>query len=136
MTTPALPNAGQLFEDWISTREHASYDPLSRAAAVPYRYIWKRWCDWLQEQPGKPVEFAYLSAREFDDLVRILNDSLKLTVVIVTHDPETLWAISDRVIALADGVVIGNGTVHDVSKVAHPWLMEYFSKAEKDSNPD
>lgn len=66
MTTPALPNAGQLFEDWISTREHASYDPLSRAAAVPYRYIWKRWCDWLQEQPGKPVEFAYLSAREFD----------------------------------------------------------------------
>lgn len=72
-----------------------------------------------------------ISAREFDQLVRVLNDSLKLTVVIVTHDPETLWAISDRVIALADGVVIGDGTVKEVSKVAHPWLMEYFSNAKK-----
>ena len=76
-----------------------------------------------------------ISAREFDDLIRILNDSLKLTVVLVTHDPESLWAITDKVIALADGLVVGEGTVEEVSKVAHPWLIEYFSKAQKHIKP-
>lgn len=46
------PASGEaLFEDWISGRENDHIDRLSREAAVPYRYIWKRWCDWLAEQP-------------------------------------------------------------------------------------
>lgn len=77
-----------------------------------------------------------ISAREFDQLVRVLSDSLKLTVVLVTHDPESLWAISDKVVALADGVVVGEGDVNEVSKIAHPWLREYFSKAETNSRPN
>lgn len=63
---PSPPTADALFEDWISVREHASYDPLSRKAAVPYRYIWKRWADWLQEEPRKAVDNAYLFATEID----------------------------------------------------------------------
>lgn len=43
-TAPAALSASELFDDWLSVREKASYDPLSREAAVPYRYIWKKWC--------------------------------------------------------------------------------------------
>lgn len=74
-----------------------------------------------------------ISARDFDELVKILSSSLKLSIILVTHDPESLWAISDKVVALADGVVIGQGSVADVAKLSHPWLFEYFNKAKMNS---
>lgn len=52
----------ELFEDWLSVREHASYDRLSREAAEPYRYIWKSWCDWLGEQRDSVDPFLYTTA--------------------------------------------------------------------------
>jgi site-specific recombinase XerD len=52
-----------LFEDWISVREHASYEPLSRKSALPYKYIWKRWCDWLDEQ-SPPMLYAQASTQD------------------------------------------------------------------------
>ena len=37
----------QLLDDWLTERENAYYDPLSRGAALPYAFIWKKWIDWL-----------------------------------------------------------------------------------------
>ncbi len=51
-----------------------------------------------------------ISARAFDALIRLLADSLGLTVFLVTHDLDTLFSIIDRVIVLSDGRVLGSGT--------------------------
>jgi phospholipid/cholesterol/gamma-HCH transport system ATP-binding protein len=68
-----------------------------------------------------------IGAREFDQLVRALSDSLGLTVFMITHDLDTLHSIIDRTIALGGGKVIADGPVHEVMKSDHPWLQNYFS---------
>jgi phospholipid/cholesterol/gamma-HCH transport system ATP-binding protein len=68
-----------------------------------------------------------VSAREFGGLVRVLSDSLGLTVFMVTHDVDLLLTIADRIIALADSRIIADGTVTEVQAVPHPWLRAYFS---------
>lgn len=68
-----------------------------------------------------------ISARAFDRLVRVLSDSLGLTVFIVTHDLDTLLSIIDRAIVLAGGKVIADGRVDAVMKLDAPWIKSYFS---------
>jgi phospholipid/cholesterol/gamma-HCH transport system ATP-binding protein len=68
-----------------------------------------------------------INARAFDSLVRTLCDGIGLTIVMVTHDLDTLSGIVDRVVALADGKVLAEGTVAEVSRVDHPWIKSYFS---------
>jgi phospholipid/cholesterol/gamma-HCH transport system ATP-binding protein len=68
-----------------------------------------------------------ISARAFDRLIRLLSDSLGLTVFLVTHDLDTLLAMVDRIIVMAHGKVLGQGTVEDLKKIDDPWLRDYFS---------
>jgi len=68
-----------------------------------------------------------ITARAFDSLVRTLCDNLGITIVMVTHDLDTLAGIVDRILALADGKVLANGSFNEVAKVNHPWIKEYFS---------
>lgn len=68
-----------------------------------------------------------ISARGFDRMVRVLSDSLGLTVFIVTHDLDTLLAIVDRLIVLSGGRVIADGPVAAVRKLDEPWIQDYFS---------
>ncbi|MHB1353766.1 MAG: ABC transporter ATP-binding protein [Thiobacillus sp.] len=68
-----------------------------------------------------------ISARAFDDLIRLLADSLGLTVFLVTHDLDTLFSIIDRVIVLADGRVLGSGTIDELRMIDDPWLKDYFA---------
>lgn len=68
-----------------------------------------------------------VGAREFDRLLRVLADSLGLTVFIVTHDVDLLLAIADRAIALSAGKVIADGPVSAVRNTDDPWLREYFA---------
>jgi phospholipid/cholesterol/gamma-HCH transport system ATP-binding protein len=68
-----------------------------------------------------------VGAREFYRLLRALADSLGLTVFFLTHDLDMLVSIADRVIALAAGRVIADGTVAAVRQSDEPWLREYFA---------
>lgn len=68
-----------------------------------------------------------ISARAFDALLRLLADSLGLTVFLVTHDLDTLFSIVDRVIVLSEGRVLGSGTVAELKHIDDPWLRDYFS---------
>lgn len=70
-----------------------------------------------------------VGAREFDRLVRVLADSLGLTVFIVTHDVDLLLSIADRAVALAGGKVIADGPVSAVREAPDPWLQQYFAAA-------
>lgn len=67
-----------------------------------------------------------ITAREFDRLLRFLCDDLGITVLIVTHDLDTLLTITDRVIVLGKGRVIANGPVDQVVQVNDPWIRSYF----------
>ncbi|MDO9219820.1 MAG: ABC transporter ATP-binding protein [Thiobacillus sp.] len=68
-----------------------------------------------------------ISARAFDKLIRLLADNLGLTVFLVTHDLDTLFSIIDRVIVLADGRVLGSGTLAELKQFDDPWLNDYFA---------
>ena len=67
-----------------------------------------------------------IGASAFDDLIRQLQQSLGLTVFMVTHDLDSLHAICDRIAVLADKKVLVTGTMADMLKVDHPWVHEYF----------
>lgn len=68
-----------------------------------------------------------ISAGEFDDLIRALQQTLGLTVFMVTHDLDSLYTVCDRIAALADGKVIAQGPIDAMLKAEHPWLKAYFS---------
>lgn len=68
-----------------------------------------------------------ISARAFDGLIRLLADSLGLTVFLVTHDLDTLFSIIDRVIVLSEGQVLGSGSVAELKQLDDPWLRDYFA---------
>ncbi len=67
-----------------------------------------------------------IGAAAYDDLIRQLQQSLGLTVFMVTHDLDSLHAICDRIAVLADKKVLVTGTMADMLKVDHPWVHEYF----------
>jgi phospholipid/cholesterol/gamma-HCH transport system ATP-binding protein len=68
-----------------------------------------------------------IGAAKFDELTRELTDTLGLTVFLITHDLDTLYAICDRVAVLADGKVIAIGTIPELLESDHPWIQEYFN---------
>ena len=67
-----------------------------------------------------------IGAAAFDELVRTLQEALGLTVFLITHDLDTLYAICDRVAVLADRKVLAIGPLADVERVDHPWVQSYF----------
>ena len=68
-----------------------------------------------------------IGAARFDELTRNLADTLGLTVFLITHDLDTLYAICDRVAVIADKKVIAVGTIPELLKSDHPWIQEYFN---------
>ena len=67
-----------------------------------------------------------IGASQFDELTQSLQRTLGLTVFIITHDLDTLYAICDRVAVLADKSVIAVGTIDELLATDHPWIQEYF----------
>jgi phospholipid/cholesterol/gamma-HCH transport system ATP-binding protein len=67
-----------------------------------------------------------IGAATFDDLIKSLKDTLGLTVFLITHDLDTLYAICDRVAVLADKKVIAIGTIPELLATDHAWIQEYF----------
>ena len=67
-----------------------------------------------------------IGAAAFDQLIRDLSKRLGLTVFLITHDLDTLYAICDRVAVLADRKVIAVGTIPELLALDHDWIQEYF----------
>ena len=67
-----------------------------------------------------------IGAAAFDELIRELRDALGLTVFLITHDLDTLYAICDRVAVLADRQVVAIGTIPELLALNHEWIQEYF----------
>ncbi|TWG85276.1 phospholipid/cholesterol/gamma-HCH transport system ATP-binding protein [Cupriavidus gilardii J11] len=67
-----------------------------------------------------------MASDDYVALIRALRRELKLTVVMVTHDLDTLVALSDRVAVLADRRVLAALPIPALVKVDHPFIREYF----------
>ncbi len=66
-----------------------------------------------------------IGAAAFDELIRSLQQSLGLTVFMVTHDLDSLHAISDRIAVLIDRHIVVD-TMENLLKYDHPWIRDYF----------
>jgi len=67
-----------------------------------------------------------ISAGDFDELIRTLQQTLGLTVFMVTHDLESLYTACDRIAVLADGKVVAEGPIAAMLESDHPWVRTYF----------
>ena len=67
-----------------------------------------------------------IGAAQFDNLIAELQETLGLSVFLITHDLDTLYAICDRVAVLADRHVTAIGKIDELLAVDHPWINEYF----------
>lgn len=65
-------------------------------------------------------------AAGFDDLVLELKRLLGLTIVMVTHDLDSLWRIADRAAVLGEGQVLGLGTMDALARSDDPVIRSYF----------
>ena len=59
-------------------------------------------------------------------MIRQLADDLGLSVFMITHDLDSLYAICDEVAVLADKRVVEKATVQELERSDHPWIKEYF----------
>jgi len=66
-----------------------------------------------------------ISAAAFDRLVLYLQSYLRLTVVMITHDLDTIFRVCNRVGVIVDRHMI-SGTLDEIVRHDHPWIREYF----------
>lgn len=66
-----------------------------------------------------------IGASAFDQLILDLRGALGLTVVMVTHDLDSLARICDRIAVLVDKKIL-TGTMAELTRHPHPWVQEYF----------
>ena len=76
------------------------------------------------DEPGTGLDPA--GADALDELIRDLHQSLGLTVVMTTHDLDTLWRVSHRVAFLAERRILATGTMEELSESADPRVASYF----------
>jgi len=67
-----------------------------------------------------------IGATEFDQLVAYLQSSLDLTVVMITHDLDSVFGVCDRVAVLVDRKIVV-GPAEEVAASDHPWIRRYFN---------
>jgi phospholipid/cholesterol/gamma-HCH transport system ATP-binding protein len=67
-----------------------------------------------------------IAAGDFDALIKTLQETLGLTVFMVTHDLASMYTECDRVAALADGKIVAIGPMHELLQSEHPWVRAYF----------
>lgn len=67
-----------------------------------------------------------ISANLFDELITQLQETLGLTVFLVTHDIDTLRAVTDRIVVLVNKKLV-IGTISELRKNDDPWIKDYFS---------
>jgi phospholipid/cholesterol/gamma-HCH transport system ATP-binding protein len=66
------------------------------------------------------------SSKDFVRLIHELRQELQLTVVMVTHDVDTLCALADRVAVLADQHVVAIGPLSEVARLPQPFVRSFF----------
>ena len=75
------------------------------------------------------------SAGGVDELVLHLRDLFGLTIVMISHDLDLLWQVTDRVAVLGDGSVQGVGTMAELAQLDQPTIRPFFEGARGRAQP-
>jgi phospholipid/cholesterol/gamma-HCH transport system ATP-binding protein len=67
-----------------------------------------------------------IGAADFDALIHTLQQTLGLSVFMVTHDLDSLHTVCDRIAVLSEGHIIATGPMETMLASEHPWLKSYF----------
>lgn len=67
-----------------------------------------------------------VGAGEFDELMNQLKESLSLTIMMVTHDLDSLWSITDKVAFLGEKKILAYEPIADLVGNPHPFIQQYF----------
>jgi len=67
-----------------------------------------------------------IGAADFDRLLHTLQRALGLSVFLITHDLDTLYAICDRIAVIADRQILAAAPLSEIEKLDHEWIRSYF----------
>ena len=81
----------------------------------------------LYDEPTTGLDPA--NSKRIGELIRSLQETLRVTSVVVTHDLELCFAISDRIALLKSGQVVAEGSVEAIRASEHPDVRAYFDGA-------
>jgi phospholipid/cholesterol/gamma-HCH transport system ATP-binding protein len=71
-----------------------------------------------------------VSAKKFDDLILFLRDALNLTVIIVSHDIDSLKRTTDRVAFVGEGKILSIEPIKQLMENKHPLIKDYFKNRQ------
>lgn len=70
-----------------------------------------------------------VGAESLDGLIERLTRALDLTVLMVTHDLDSIFGLADRTLVLVDGRIEAEGTIEEILRAEHPWVRQAFGGA-------
>ncbi len=79
----------------------------------------------LLDEPTAGLDPA--SASDFDDMLLELHATLDLTLILVTHDLDSLWRVSNQVAFLGDKQVLSKAPMEKLTVNSHPVIKHYFA---------
>ncbi len=68
-----------------------------------------------------------IMAQQIDDFIREMARARSITVLLITHDIDTLFGVCDRVAALADGEIVVLSTPDDLYASRNPWVHRFLT---------
>jgi phospholipid/cholesterol/gamma-HCH transport system ATP-binding protein len=119
------PEAGALYPSQLSggMKKRAA---LARAIALDPALL-------FLDEPGSGLDPISIDA--LDRLVLQLKEALGLTVIMVTHDMESLWRVADRVVLLGAGRILASGTIEELYASETPAVRAFFRTRHNDGGP-
>ena len=77
-----------------------------------------------------------ITSAELDELIVMLNESMKMTIVVVTHELESVFAIADRIAILGDGKLIQVGTPDEIRSSSDKRVIDLLNRTPRENNVD
>ena len=71
-----------------------------------------------------------IGARAFDELIANLRDMLGLTVIMITHDPDSIQNVLDRMVIIGDGKSLLEGDLEQAKASENPTVVKFFTKLD------
>jgi phospholipid/cholesterol/gamma-HCH transport system ATP-binding protein len=69
-----------------------------------------------------------VTAAEMDDLITTIQQRFATTIVVITHELASLHLIADRLVMLAEGKVLAEGSFEELSKNPHQVIQDFFNR--------
>jgi phospholipid/cholesterol/gamma-HCH transport system ATP-binding protein len=100
---------------------------IARAMAMDPEFI-------FYDEPSAGLD--PIVAAGIDELIRKVQETFRLTSVVVTHEMESVKLIADTVCMLKGGSVVGIGTLEELQQSDHPYVQQFFARRPDDDQSE